>query len=130
MNSFLNPAVGAWEETVNNPTHAAPSPDPNPSRLLEVYRTLVLRRLGREQEAALEEMRMHARRQMETEPRIDYFATSPPNFLLFDGGLAVRNAPASLLLPAFAELGLGNAANARAFPTGSRKRRCRVRGLV
>ncbi len=60
-------------------------------------------------------MRLYARRQMETEPKIDYFATSLPNFLLFDDDLAVRNAAASLLLMAFAESGLGNGANARAF---------------
>ncbi len=60
-------------------------------------------------------MRLYARRQMESEPKIDYFATSLPNFLLFDHDLAVRNPAASFLLMAFAESGLGNAASARAL---------------
>jgi len=79
------------------------------------YRALALRRLGSEDEArsALEALRAHARQHREDEPAIDYFATSLPNFLLFDDDLKRRNRVECLVLEAYAELGLGHAARAR-----------------
>jgi len=46
---------------------------------------------------------------METEPKIDYFATSLPNLLLFDDDLGKRNRIDALLLSALASHGLGDA---------------------
>ncbi len=51
-------------------------------------------------------------KQMEVEPRIDYFATSLPNFLLFDDDPGKRNRVESLLLSALARHGLGDVATA------------------
>ena len=45
---------------------------------------------------------------MRAEPKIDYFATSLPNMLLFDDDLEKRNRIESLLLSALASEGLGN----------------------
>jgi tetratricopeptide (TPR) repeat protein len=49
-----------------------------------------------------------AQRLAEAEPKIDYFATSLPNMLLFDDDLAKRNRIESLLLSALASHGLGD----------------------
>jgi tetratricopeptide (TPR) repeat protein len=46
--------------------------------------------------------------QMKTEPKIDYFATSLPNLLLFDDDLGRRNRIESLLLSALAEDAFGH----------------------
>ncbi len=46
--------------------------------------------------------------QTQTEPKIDYFATSLPNLLLFDDDLRKRNMIDSLLLSALASHGLGD----------------------
>ena len=49
---------------------------------------------------------------MDTTPAIDYFATSLPNFLLFDDDLEKRNQIECLFLHALANLGLGSTAEA------------------
>ncbi|HZY61620.1 MAG TPA: DUF5107 domain-containing protein [Edaphobacter sp.] len=74
------------------------------------YRALALRRLGRGQEAdsVMREMIEYADKQINVEPKIDYFATSLPNFLLFEDNLKSRNTVECLLLKAYGELGLGN----------------------
>jgi tetratricopeptide (TPR) repeat protein len=74
------------------------------------YRALALRKLGREDEAhrALEELYAYVQRRRESEPKIDYFATSLPNFLLFEDDLNKRNTVECLVLEAYAELGLGH----------------------
>jgi hypothetical protein len=48
-----------------------------------------------------------ADRQMDTEVKIDYFATSLPNLLLFEDDLQKRNRVDCLFLLALSELGLG-----------------------
>jgi tetratricopeptide (TPR) repeat protein len=53
-----------------------------------------------------------ARQQMTKEPKIDYFATSLPNLLLFDDDLVKRNRIESLVLSALAANGLGDDARA------------------
>lgn len=45
---------------------------------------------------------------MAKDPRIDYFATSLPNLLLFDDDLVKRNRIESLVLSALAASGLGD----------------------
>ncbi len=72
------------------------------------YRALALRSLDRESEAVslLKELLDFASRQLDTVVRIDYFATSLPNFLLFDDDLQKRNRTECLFLRGLAKLGL------------------------
>jgi tetratricopeptide (TPR) repeat protein len=72
------------------------------------YKALALRSLDRESEAVslLEELLGFASRQLDEEVRIDYFATSLPNFLLFDDDLRKRNRTECLFLRGLAKLGL------------------------
>ena len=72
------------------------------------YKALALRSLGRESEAisVLEELLDFASRQLDAQVRIDYFATSLPNFLLFDDDLQKRNRTECLFLRGLAKLGL------------------------
>ena len=60
---------------------------------LSYYRAMSLDALGRKEEAAslLRQMRDFAQKQMEAEVKIDYFATSLPNLLLFEDDLQKRN---------------------------------------
>jgi tetratricopeptide (TPR) repeat protein len=71
------------------------------------YRALALRKLRRKNEAqnALEELYAYVQRRREVEPKIDYFATSLPNFLLFEDDLSKRDQVDCLVLEAYAELG-------------------------
>jgi tetratricopeptide (TPR) repeat protein len=77
---------------------------------LSYYRAMSFNRLGREAEATrvLNEMRAFAEKQMIAEVKIDYFATSLPNLLLFEDDLPKRNQVECLFLLALAELGLRN----------------------
>jgi tetratricopeptide (TPR) repeat protein len=80
------------------------------------YRALSLRCVRRENEAAgaLNEMLQTAEAQMSAEIKIDYFATSLPNFLLFEDDLQKRNRVECLFLRGLAELGLGHRSGAAA----------------
>jgi hypothetical protein len=66
--------------------------------------------LGEEQAAheVLVSLEDFAATRMRTEPKIDYFATSLPNLLLFDDDLKKRNRVESMLLSALASDGLGS----------------------
>ena len=77
---------------------------------LSYYRAMSLEALGRRPEAAslLRDMRDFARKQMATEVKIDYFATSLPNLLLFEDDLQKRNQVECLFLLALSELGMRN----------------------
>ncbi|MGC2161129.1 MAG: DUF5107 domain-containing protein [Silvibacterium sp.] len=72
------------------------------------YRAQALARLGREREAqaALQALLNYAESQKSIEPKIDYFATSLPNLLLFHEDLAKTYQTECFLLIAFAKLGL------------------------
>jgi hypothetical protein len=72
------------------------------------YRALALRSLDRESEAVslLKELLDFASRQLDVVVRVDYFATSLPNFLLFDDDLQKRNRTECLFLKGLAKLGL------------------------
>ena len=61
----------------------------------------------------LMDLRDAARRQAETEVKIDFFATSLPSMLLFEDDLARRNRANSRYLEGLADLGLGSPAQAR-----------------
>lgn len=73
------------------------------------FQALALRALGNADAArtVLSDLAEFAAAQMKKEPKIDYFATSLPNLLLFDDDIARQNRVESLLLSALAHLGLG-----------------------
>jgi tetratricopeptide (TPR) repeat protein len=83
---------------------------------LSYYRGLSLRELGREDEAraVFESLRAFGTKGLAETARIDYFATSLPNLLVFEEDLQARRAAESHLLIALAERGLGNSKAARA----------------
>jgi len=74
------------------------------------FRAKALSALGEEQaaHAVLSSLAESAEAQMRAEPKIDYFAASLPNLLLFDDDLQRRNRIESLVLSALAHDGLGN----------------------
>jgi tetratricopeptide (TPR) repeat protein len=74
------------------------------------FQALALQALGNREAAreVLSSLAEFAKRQMEVEPKIDYFATSLPNLLLFDDDLGKRNRIDSLVLSALACHGLGD----------------------
>ncbi|HZU28229.1 MAG TPA: hypothetical protein VFA04_22055, partial [Bryobacteraceae bacterium] len=74
------------------------------------FRGLAMRELGDEEGATevLRELHDFADKQMNAEVRIDYFATSLPNFLLFEDDLQKRNRIDCLFLRGIARLGLGH----------------------
>jgi tetratricopeptide (TPR) repeat protein len=78
------------------------------------FQALALKAMGNQQAAdeVLSSLAEFAERQKETEPKIDYFATSLPNLLLFDDDLCRRNGIESQLLSALASHGLGDEARA------------------
>ena len=73
------------------------------------YQALALRKLGDERGSCktLNELLDSASRQEAEEVKIDYFATSLPNFLLFEDDLQKRNRIDSLFLAGLAQAGLG-----------------------
>ena len=88
-----------------------------PITWMTYYRALSYRALGRSLEAkhTLNAMRALAERQMQTEVKIDYFATSLPNFLLFEDDLQKRNQIDCHFLIALADLGEGKPERAAAL---------------
>lgn len=74
------------------------------------FRALALAALGEREEAqtVLRELESFARQQSTTEPRLDYFATSLPNLLLFEDDLKKRNRIESTVLLALASHGMGH----------------------
>ena len=78
------------------------------------FRALSLRALGQADEAEklLSDLRAFAERQLQCEVKIDYFATSLPNFLLFEDDLQERNAIECLFLRGRASQGQDRAAEA------------------
>jgi tetratricopeptide (TPR) repeat protein len=84
--------------------------DDAPITWLTYYRVKSLAALCHKAEAAnlLRQIRDFAQKQMEVEVKIDYFATSLPNLLLFEDDLQKRNQVDCLFLLALGELGLGN----------------------
>jgi tetratricopeptide (TPR) repeat protein len=82
------------------------------------YQALALMQLGQRDSAInkLEELLSFARGQLDKKVSIDYFATSLPNFLLFEDDLQKRNRTEYLYLIGLAQQGLGKPDEAeRAF---------------
>ncbi|HWR14104.1 MAG TPA: DUF5107 domain-containing protein [Terriglobales bacterium] len=70
------------------------------------YQAMALAALGRREEshAVIEQLRTFAQKQADAEVKIDYFATSLPNFLLFEDDLHKRNRVDCLFMLALADL--------------------------
>ena len=75
---------------------------------MSYYRALALRKLGRQQDATalLHEILAFATQQLNAECKVDYFATSLPNFLLFEDDLQKRNRIDCRFLMGLAHFGL------------------------
>ena len=86
---------------------AAPLREPG---IHSYFQALALRALDRPEQATevLSELAKAADEKMEREPKLDYFATSLPNMLLFQDDLGKRNRVESLLLRALASDGFGD----------------------
>ena len=82
---------------------------------LSYYRGLSMLELGREPEARrlFESLGAYAKGKLSETARIDYFATSLPNLLVFEEDLQARREAESNLLLAMAHLGLGETDEAR-----------------
>jgi tetratricopeptide (TPR) repeat protein len=78
------------------------------------YRALALAALRQEAGAdrVFQELRAFAEQQMKAAVKVDYFATSLPNFLLFEDDLEKRNRIECLFLRGLANQGLGRIAEA------------------
>jgi tetratricopeptide (TPR) repeat protein len=74
------------------------------------YKALALRSLGRTSAAGelLQEMKERLEAERKIEPGIDYFATSLPNFLVFEDDLTFRKEIECTFTEALVELGLGS----------------------
>ncbi len=88
--------------------HAAAAPLPEPG-MHSWFQAMASRELGEEQaaRAILSELARFAEIKGKAVAKIDYFATSLPNLLLFDDDLDERNRIESLFLGALADHGLG-----------------------
>jgi len=86
---------------------------PSPSTQ-SYFQALSLNALGKMEEAdrVLSNLAEFATEQMDLVPRIDYFATSLPNLLLFDDDLTKRNRIEALVLSALASHGQGDSEKA------------------
>jgi len=82
---------------------------------LSYYRGLSLRAMGREDEslALFESLKAFAKGRLGETARIDYFATSLPNLLVFEEDLQARKDAEAQLMIALASHGLGDAEGAR-----------------
>ena len=89
--------------------------DEGPISWLTFYRAMSLEALGRKSDAnaLLRQIRDFAQKQIEAEVKIDYFATSLPNLLLFEDDLQKGNKVDCLFLLALSELGLRNSDRAK-----------------
>ena len=96
----LEKARGYWTVA------ASPLVEPGPHTY---FQALALRALGDEEAscAALKRLGRFAEERAQETPKIDYFATSLPNLLLFDDDLEKRNRIESTVLAALANHGLG-----------------------
>ena len=100
-------ASGLWRKAANTRSD---------TDMFAYYRALALRSLGDDAGAValLRHLHEFAEAQMNAEVKIDYFATSLPNFLLFEDDLRKRNRIECLFLRGLANLGLGRQVEAAA----------------
>jgi tetratricopeptide (TPR) repeat protein len=97
------------DEPARNSFRSAADSDPA-SPWMSYYKALALRSMGQASAAVeiLQEMNELLDAERKTEPSIDYFATSLPNFLVFEDDLAFRKEIECTFTEALVELGLGN----------------------
>lgn len=95
----------SWERAADGP--CAPG-------MFTWFRALALRALGQSEPAdkLLSELRAFAEERLRADIKIDYFATSLPNFLLFEDNLQQRNTVECLFLRGIANQGQGRTAEA------------------
>lgn len=100
-------------ELANRYWRAAAAPLESPG-FHSYFQAMALKNLGEEEACRkiLSELARFASEKMNEIPKIDYFATSLPNLLLFDDDLKKRSRIESLLLSALAVRGLGESGNA------------------
>jgi len=100
-------AQAAWRRAAETPEDAG---------VFAYYRALALHSLGDHTgaDALLRRLHAFAGKQMHAAVKIDYFATSLPNFLLFEDDLEERNRIDCLLLRGLAGIGLGRPADGTA----------------
>jgi tetratricopeptide (TPR) repeat protein len=81
------------------------------------FQALALRALGEDAASrmVLEELARFAEEKAHATPKIDYFATSLPNLLLFDGDMEKRNRIEAMVLAGLASHGLGASEKAAAL---------------
>jgi tetratricopeptide (TPR) repeat protein len=110
LDYFSGMALSHMEEREAREYWTRATADEGPIAWLTYHRAMSLEALGRKSEAKtlLHEMRDFAQKQMGTEVKIDYFATSLPNLLLFEDDLQKRNQIECLFLLGLAELGMRN----------------------
>jgi tetratricopeptide (TPR) repeat protein len=104
-NEAAEDANAAWRRAANTNVDTG---------VFAYYRALALRSLGDNEVATALLRRLHelAEKEMDADVKIDYFATSLPNFLLFEDDLRKRNRIECLFLRAIVRLGLGRPAEA------------------
>ncbi len=92
---------------------AAAAPPPS-TGYHSFFQALAFFKLGDAQQARtiLTDLANFARAQSRIEPKIDYFATSLPNLLIFDDDLGKRNRIECAFLTALSQIGLGETASA------------------
>ncbi len=95
---------------------AAAAPLPSPG-VHSYFQAQALKALGNPEAASevLSRLAEFAEERMKAEPKLDYFATSLPNLLLFEDDLVKRNQIESYLLKAMASLGSGDSGKAIAL---------------
>lgn len=88
---------------------AAAAPLPSPG-IHSYFQAQALKTLGKPEAASdvLSRLAEFAEERLKAEPKLDYFATSLPNLLLFEDDLAKRNQTESYLFKAMASLGSGD----------------------
>jgi tetratricopeptide (TPR) repeat protein len=96
-------------EMARNAFRSAAESDPA-SPWMCYYKAMALRSLGMTAAADefIQKMTQHLDGQRKSEPGIDYFATSLPNFLVFEDDLALRKEIECAFSEALVELALGN----------------------
>jgi tetratricopeptide (TPR) repeat protein len=94
--------------------HKAARTETSPSRMT-YYQALAMKELGEEGTSTrkLEDLLAFAEKEIQSEVKIDYFATSLPNFLIFEDDLQKRNRVDCTFLEGLAYLGLGQTSEAK-----------------
>ncbi len=107
-----------WEKAstgLSEPSPAVFYNDQQPDKIL--YQGLALLKMGRKNEAhqRFQNLISYAKKHMEDEVKMDFFAVSLPDLMIFDDDLSRRNKIHCLYLLALGNLGLGKKAKAKKY---------------